>query len=833
MLRLLILAAALAGSSAAIANCSLLPSLPESTPDSRFLRSEPVAGQPVVEDLHTGLVWQGCEAGFSGSDCEFGAADTFDWSAALQHAEGSLWAGLSGWRLPNARELQSLVETACTAPAINTTLFPVDIGADVWSSTGAAQIENSKREKAWRVSFADGTRMTALKLDTMRVRLVRGGHGLDEFDAGADFVPDPIADQLLRGRPLNAIVEFGPLPVSGISTPVGVAVSGPGTAYSVNGGAFVATPGAVRAGDLVRVRHTSGPTPGAEVDSLLRVGPLQVALRSVTASDNAALAALAVDSGSLAPAFAPDTLSYAVAVPNAVTAIRVTAQTADSGASVEVAGMAAVSGVASGPLPLAPGSNAIDVDVLAEDGMAARRYTLSVDRALAASVTSLVSDAGSVLPGSLVTFTATVVGDAPSGSVRFLAAGNTLPGCLARPLSGGPARTATCTAASLPAGEIQVRAEYSGDAANLPSADQITQTVNTPPAIAVADSALVNEDATVAIAFTVSDAESAAASLELDVEASPASLFDVDALRAGLGGSGGARSLQLSPRANAFGDGVVTLIVEDPQRGRSEAAIAVQVLPVNDPPSVSLPARLAHPAGAVGPRQVVDFASAISPGPANESGQSVDFEVSVLDDPRGVLVSLDLDPSGRLDYVLSGNSGAARVQLTPVDDGGSERGGIDRGVPSILRVFVGPGSDIEALIERVLPVDDDLARAVQGGASAGEFLIRVRNHGPDPLAQLDLQALGLRGITGLLWQCEPPVACSPVGGSGIVRTQAALAVDAELRMTVSGVFRPEQFYLVLKALPRAPGGGLMRSSGISRILVEPLHPTAIFHSPFE
>jgi hypothetical protein len=73
-----------------------------------------------VRDLKTGLIWQRCTVGMSwdGSTCS-GTSTPHNWEDALAYA-----ATQTGWRLPNLKELHSLVERSCANPAINETAFP-------------------------------------------------------------------------------------------------------------------------------------------------------------------------------------------------------------------------------------------------------------------------------------------------------------------------------------------------------------------------------------------------------------------------------------------------------------------------------------------------------------------------------------------------------------------------------------------------------------------------------------------------------------------------------------------------------------------------------------
>ena len=91
------------------------------------------------------------------------------------------------------------------------------------------------------------------------------------------------------------------------------------------------------------------------------------------------------------------------------------------------------------------------------------------------TTTTLTSSANPSTLGVSVTFTATVIGDSPTGTVAF-AAGDAIAGCTAVALSGG---VASCTTTSLALGAHSIVATYSGDSANAGSSSApLTQTVN-------------------------------------------------------------------------------------------------------------------------------------------------------------------------------------------------------------------------------------------------------------------------------------------------------------------------------------------------------------------
>jgi hypothetical protein len=83
-----------------------------------------------VTDTATGLMWQ-----------QFEVEDEVPrttWEDALTLCESLNHAGYSDWRLPNVKELQSIVDHNAHDPAIDTTLFPNTESFGYWSSTSTS-----------------------------------------------------------------------------------------------------------------------------------------------------------------------------------------------------------------------------------------------------------------------------------------------------------------------------------------------------------------------------------------------------------------------------------------------------------------------------------------------------------------------------------------------------------------------------------------------------------------------------------------------------------------------------------------------------------------------
>ena len=96
---------------------------------------------------------------------------TYTWAAATAACEGSSYANFTDWRLPNVRELMSIVNYQNFSPAINSTYFPGTVSSGYWSSSTYA----SDTSYAWFVIFNDGGVYVNSKSVNHYVRCVRAG----------------------------------------------------------------------------------------------------------------------------------------------------------------------------------------------------------------------------------------------------------------------------------------------------------------------------------------------------------------------------------------------------------------------------------------------------------------------------------------------------------------------------------------------------------------------------------------------------------------------------------------------------------------------------------
>ena len=125
-------------------------------------------GDETVTDTCTGLMWQQS----TGND-EIGLT----WCEALTYAENLNPGGEEDWRLPNIRELESLIHYDQHGQIIDAAFaeLPGDNDNGYWSSTPYVfPLGSSNDDNAWYAKFCDSTINFPGKSGLYNVRAVRG-----------------------------------------------------------------------------------------------------------------------------------------------------------------------------------------------------------------------------------------------------------------------------------------------------------------------------------------------------------------------------------------------------------------------------------------------------------------------------------------------------------------------------------------------------------------------------------------------------------------------------------------------------------------------------------
>jgi hypothetical protein len=133
-------------------------------------------GDGTVTDTCTGLMWQKDTADVSG-DGTITDEDRLTWHEALKYCENLNFAGYSDWRLPNVRELQSIITYGRIDPALHPPFQAVKYqgGEDTWYWSSTTSIHFPDYARMVDVEGGIVASYPFRKGSVTWVRAVRGG----------------------------------------------------------------------------------------------------------------------------------------------------------------------------------------------------------------------------------------------------------------------------------------------------------------------------------------------------------------------------------------------------------------------------------------------------------------------------------------------------------------------------------------------------------------------------------------------------------------------------------------------------------------------------------
>ena len=156
-------------------------------------------------------------------------------------------------------------------------------------------------------------------------------------------------------------------------------------------------------------------------------------------------------------------------------------------------------------------------------------------------------------------------------------------------------------------------------------------------------------------------------------------------------------SIDYTPTADANGVDTFTYQVCDTDGLCGTATVAVTVTPLNDAPSFTAGGASSVPEDS-GAYTLPGWASAVSPGPPDESAQSVSFSVT-NDNPALFSTAPAVAADGTLSYTLAPDAfGIAAVTVRAVDTGGTIGGGMDTSAPQMVTITVTPVNDTPVFV---------------------------------------------------------------------------------------------------------------------------------------
>ena len=130
------------------------------------LIAKTISGDDVVIDRAAGLMWV---ADGNAAGCNNG--NELIWNNAIDYANGLDFAGFTDWRLPNIKELVSLVNYSIINPVLEQPPFANTKNDNYWTSTTVAT------QAGWVIalSFGSGAYNGIIKTATNYLLCVRGG----------------------------------------------------------------------------------------------------------------------------------------------------------------------------------------------------------------------------------------------------------------------------------------------------------------------------------------------------------------------------------------------------------------------------------------------------------------------------------------------------------------------------------------------------------------------------------------------------------------------------------------------------------------------------------
>lgn len=146
----------------ASADCSV-DSIKQTTPTEQF----EIISNDIVLDKKTNLMWSRCSYG-GRNTCQQNAA-YLTWAQAIIDAEDAVFGGYSDWRVPNIKEMISIIERSCENNAQNSDIFQLFTDLH-WTST-------INGPTAWIVDARTGVTRTesVLNFNANPIVLVRDG----------------------------------------------------------------------------------------------------------------------------------------------------------------------------------------------------------------------------------------------------------------------------------------------------------------------------------------------------------------------------------------------------------------------------------------------------------------------------------------------------------------------------------------------------------------------------------------------------------------------------------------------------------------------------------
>ena len=240
---------------------------------------------------------------------------------------------------------------------------------------------------------------------------------------------------------------------------------------------------------------------------------------------------------------------------------------------------------------------------------------------------------------------------------------------------------------------------------NIATVSITVNAVNDAPA-AVADSYSTNEDTTLNVAAP------GVLGNDTDAEANPLTAVKVSDPSHGTVTLNANGNFTYIPTANYNGPDSFTYKANDGYLDSNVATVSITVTAVNDAPSFTKGGNesVLEDAGA---QTVPSWATSISAGPSDESGQTPNFIIDSNDNPGLFSAGPAIAPNGTLTYTPAPNAnGIALIGVKVHDNGGTANGGVDTSSPQTFTITVTAVNDAPVANDQLVTTNEDTAKAI-------------------------------------------------------------------------------------------------------------------------
>src|SRR5436190_3334691 len=333
-------------------------------------------------------------------------------------------------------------------------------------------------------------------------------------------------------------------------------------------------------------------------------------------------------------------------------------------------------------------------------------------------------------------------------------------------------------------------------APSLPSGVPPLVTCNTPP-VANDTAATTNEDTAVTITMTGSDADGDSLTFTIVSGPSHGTLGPVVFVNATTS------TVNYTPALNYNGTDSFVFRANDGNGGTDDATATITINPVNDPPTFQIgpTVTVLEDSGA---QTITPWVTAISPGPADESAQTVTFTTT---NSNNALFSVQpfVASNGTLTYTPAANAnGTAVVTVYLQDNGGTANGGDDTSPSQTFNITVNSVNDAPSFTSGGnVTVDED------SGAYSAPWATSISAGPADESGQT--VAFNTSNDNNALFSVQPSISASGVltftvaaNASGSATVTVTLSDNGGIANGGSDTSAPQTFTLTVNSVNDEP-----------------------------